>query len=74
MAESKFFKNARRNLDLLEQVLVLTFYGWFLIRLWPDSISSANWFTLILILSEGLVVVLLVFRRRTDQISTSFQD
>jgi protein-S-isoprenylcysteine O-methyltransferase Ste14 len=74
MAENAFLKNAKRHLDLFEQVLLVAFYGWFLIRIWPDSVSSVNWAVHILILSEGLIVLLLIFRRRTDQISTKLRD
>lgn len=60
----------RRLLDLVEQVAVLGLYSWLVFRLWPGEFSAANWYPVLLLLSEGLVVVLLLIRRPTDRIST----
>ncbi len=62
----------RRMLDLFEQVAVLALYGWLVFRLWPSDF--ANWFPVLLLLSEGLVVFLLLIRRPTDRISTKGRD
>ena len=60
----------RRVLDLVEQAAVLALYTWLVVRLWPGEFSATNWHPLLLLLSEGLVVVLLLVRRPTDRIST----
>ncbi len=62
--------NQRRLLDLFEQAAVLALYAWLVARLWPGEFSASNWYPLLLLLSEGLVVVLLLIRRPTDRIST----
>jgi protein-S-isoprenylcysteine O-methyltransferase Ste14 len=61
---------SRRLLDLFEQAAVLALYTWLVIRLWPAEFSASNWYPVLLLLSEGLVVVLLLIRRPTDRIST----
>ncbi len=64
----------RRLLDLVEQVAVLALYTWLVIRLWPGEFSASNWYPVLLLLSEGLVVLLLLIRRPTDRISTKGLD
>ena len=61
---------SRRLLDIVEQVAVLALYTWLVIRLWPGEFSTSNWYPVVLLLSEGLVVALLLIRRPTDRIST----
>lgn len=65
---------AQRRLDVLEQVAVVLLYGWLVIRLWPDRLSPSNWYALLLFLSEGLVVLFLLIRRRSERISTNPRD
>ncbi len=60
----------RRLLDVVEQVAVLALYSWLVIRLWPAEFSATNWYPILLLVSEGLVVLLLLIRRPTDRIST----
>lgn len=62
--------NSRRLLDIVEQVAVLALYTWLVIRLWPGEFSASNWYPVLLLLSEGMVVALLLIRRPTDRIST----
>lgn len=64
----------RRLLDLAEQIAVLTLYGWLVFRLWPSEFSVSNWYPLLILLSEGLVVVLLLIRRPTERISIKGRD
>jgi protein-S-isoprenylcysteine O-methyltransferase Ste14 len=64
----------RRLLDLAEQIAVLALYSWLVFRLWPSEFSPANWYPLLILLSEGLVVFLLVIRRPTERISTHWRD
>jgi protein-S-isoprenylcysteine O-methyltransferase Ste14 len=61
-------------LDRAEQGVVLVLYAWLVARLWPADFSAANWFAILLMVSEGLVVVLLLFRRPTDHISRRTAD
>lgn len=64
----------RRLLDVFEQVAVLVLYLFLIVRLWPDGHSASGWYPLLLLFSEGLVVVLLILRRPTDRISTDVRD
>jgi protein-S-isoprenylcysteine O-methyltransferase Ste14 len=64
----------RRLLDLAEQIAVLALYCWLVYRLWPAEFSASNWYPLLILLSEGLVVFLLVIRRPTERISTHWRD
>lgn len=74
MSLAKILPKRKKSLDLLEQVLVLPIFFWFTWRLWPDNLSSTNWSTLVLLLSEGVVITLLLTRRKTDLISANFRD
>lgn len=64
----------RRVLDLIEQVVVAILYGMLVIRLWPSDSSGSHWLPLLILPSEGLVVLLLLIRRRTEHISVSLWD
>lgn len=64
----------KRALDLIEQVAVVVLYAWLTLRLWPSEFSAANWYPLLILPSEGLVVLLLLIRRPTDRISVSIWD
>lgn len=64
----------RRLLDLAEQIVVLALYSWLVFRLWPGEFSASNWYPLLILLSEGLVVVLLLIRRPTERISIKGRD
>lgn len=64
----------KRLLDLFEQAVVLVLYTWLVLRLWPAEFSVSNWYPVLLLLSEGLVVFLLLIRRPTDRISTNLKD
>jgi protein-S-isoprenylcysteine O-methyltransferase Ste14 len=64
----------RRLLDLVEQLAVLLLYSWLVFRLWPKDFSAAHWYPVLILLSEGLVVLLLLIRRPTDRISTRGRD
>ena len=58
-----------RKLDLFEQIVVTALYLWFITRLWPGSFSDMSLYVLLLIISESVVVVLLLFRKPTETIS-----
>ncbi len=57
------------SLDRLEQILLVTAYAWLLVRIWPSQFELANWFPLLLLFSEGVVVFFIVIRRATTEIS-----
>lgn len=63
-----------RGLDHFEQVTVLTLFVWLCIRLWPDEVAGFGVYPIMLLISEGIVVVFLLFRRRTQNISVNFKD
>jgi protein-S-isoprenylcysteine O-methyltransferase Ste14 len=56
-------------LDRAEQVLLVIAYVWLLVRIWPNEFDVKDWFPLLLLFSEGLVVFFILVRRRTDTIS-----
>jgi protein-S-isoprenylcysteine O-methyltransferase Ste14 len=74
MSMNRISKNRRRALDAFEQAVVLVLYIWLVWRLFPETLTLANWWPVLLLISEGLVVVLLLLRRQTDQISTDLRD
>ena len=61
-------------MDLAEQVVATGLYVWLVARLWPSDASAADWYSLLIVFSEGIIVVLLLARRPTDRISTDFFD
>jgi protein-S-isoprenylcysteine O-methyltransferase Ste14 len=61
-------------LDLGEQIVVIALYCLLIARLWPNEFSPSNWYPMLLVVSEGIVLFFLLIRRRTDCISTRFQD
>ena len=63
-----------RLLDRVEQAAVLVLYAWLVVRLWPEDFSPGNWYAILLLVSEGLVVALLLARRATDNISRRVGD
>jgi protein-S-isoprenylcysteine O-methyltransferase Ste14 len=56
-------------LDWGERVALLLLYGWLAFRMVADYLSHGGTASLILLPSEGLVVLLVLIRRRTDNIS-----
>lgn len=74
MIASSLFQNSRRMLDVFEQIFFLLLYVWLVERLWSAQLWTTNWYSLLILISEGLVVVLLLVRRQTDHISTNFRD
>jgi protein-S-isoprenylcysteine O-methyltransferase Ste14 len=60
--------------DLGERLIVLAVYAGLVARLIVATWQEGQPANLLLIPSEGLVVVFLLFRRRTDQISLRWQD
>ena len=63
-----------RILDTVEQVVATGLYIWLVMRLWPTDWSAAGWYSLLIVFSEGIIIVLLLARRPTDMISTDLRD
>jgi protein-S-isoprenylcysteine O-methyltransferase Ste14 len=53
----------------VEQVLLVLGYAWLLMRIWPGQLQPENWFSLLLLFSEGIVVFFILIRRPTKDIS-----
>lgn len=58
-----------RILDRIEQSLAALFFGWLCWRLWPASFSLDEWLPVLLLMSEGLVLIFLLIRKSTDTVS-----
>jgi protein-S-isoprenylcysteine O-methyltransferase Ste14 len=74
MSKNEFSRTKMRLLDIFEQVVVLALYLWFIVRLWPGTVDEVKLYTVLVLLSESIVVVLLLVRRPTENISISFRD
>jgi protein-S-isoprenylcysteine O-methyltransferase Ste14 len=62
----------RRILDAVERVVVLTLFVLLLYRFLQSA--QQNWMTVVYLVGEGLVVLMLLLRRSTDQISVAPRD
>jgi protein-S-isoprenylcysteine O-methyltransferase Ste14 len=60
--------------DLAERAVVLAVYLMLVLRIFSKSWESGEFTNLLLLPSEGLVVVFLMVRRRTQEISLRWQD
>ena len=56
-------------LDRFEQAAALLLYGTLVMRIWPDDLSANNLAPALLLLSEGVIVVFLIIRRTSNNIS-----
>jgi protein-S-isoprenylcysteine O-methyltransferase Ste14 len=63
-----------RKIDRFEQIVVLALYLGCIFRLWPNKFDEINIISLLVLISEGFVVLLLLIRKPTDQISNNFWD
>ncbi len=59
----------RRILDRIEQIVVTIAYGFLAFRIWPSELTLDNITPILLLISEGVVVVFLILRRPTENIS-----
>lgn len=64
----------KRILDRAEQVVVTVIFIFFVRRIWPEQLDLAGLIPILLLVSEGAVVVLLILRRPTTNISVRPQD
>jgi protein-S-isoprenylcysteine O-methyltransferase Ste14 len=67
-AVTRFTLNARLA-DRVEQVAVAVLNAFLFVRIWPSEITTQSLFSLLLLVSEGAVLVFLLLRRPTDRIS-----
>lgn len=68
------FAVSSATLDRIEQAVVTILYSALVVRIWPDSFSIENFFSLLLLVSEGAVVAFLLIRRPTANISIAPAD
>jgi protein-S-isoprenylcysteine O-methyltransferase Ste14 len=64
----------KRLLDRAEQIVVAVIFIFFVRRIWPEQLDFAGLIPITLLVSEGAVVVLLILRRPTTNISVRPQD
>ena len=65
-------RGARLKLDFLERALIVGLYAFLLTRF--ASATPSNPLNLFYLVTEGLVMLLVLTRRSTDQISVSMRD
>lgn len=65
---------AARAFDRIEQAVVVVLYAMLVARIWPEDFSARNWASLLLLFSEGAVLVFLFIRQSTDRISLRASD
>ena len=65
---------SRRMADRIEQTIAVGLYVWLCVRLMPSEFPPAHWFPVMLVVSEGTVILFLLARRRTEKISLSTRD
>ena len=63
-----------RYVDRAEQLIALVLYVFLVRRIWPEEFSFANAAAAAILLSEGLIILFLIIRRPTAQISARWQD
>lgn len=59
----------RRLIDRIDQVLLVALYIWFCYRLLPHQFPPEQWYTTLILVSEGMVLVFVLLRHQTDKIS-----
>jgi protein-S-isoprenylcysteine O-methyltransferase Ste14 len=63
-----------KQLDRIERIIVLLFYFQLALRMFWNAYQNASPVSLILLPSEGLVVVLVMLRRSANELSARWQD
>ncbi|WP_299013286.1 isoprenylcysteine carboxylmethyltransferase family protein [uncultured Photobacterium sp.] len=64
----------RRIVDVAEQFFLIGLYIWFLLRFLPEEFPPQELYTSLILLSEGVVLVFIICRHRTEKISLSIRD
>lgn len=59
----------RTLLEWGEWCVILALYGWLVVRLWAGFWDNGQVINLLLLMSEGLVIVFVLFRRRATEVS-----
>jgi protein-S-isoprenylcysteine O-methyltransferase Ste14 len=63
------FRIHGRVADRVEQVVVAVLWSWLVYRAWPQAFTAEYASSVLLLVSEGVVLVFLLLRRPTDRIS-----
>lgn len=71
---SKTARPSPRLMDITEQIVAAGLYILLVARLWPHGSWEVAWNSLLLLFSEGVVILLLLARRPTDRISKDPRD
>jgi len=61
-------------LDRTEQVIAATFYAWLVWRIWPEQFDLAHLAPSLVLVAEGLVLVFLLIRKSTSDVSPRVVD
>lgn len=72
-----FFKNLSFKpafLDRIEQYTAAALLAYLAYRVWPSEFSAQNAFSILVLFSEGMVVLFLLARKTTEGISMRFSD
>lgn len=64
----------KRFADRLDQLILVGLFVWLCFRFLPNGFPPKNIYTTLLLVSEGVVVLFVLFRRNTEKISTSLRD
>lgn len=64
----------RRLTDRAEQIIAVSLYVWLCWRLLPRSFPPEHFYSLMVLLSEGMVLLFLLIRRGTEKISVNPRD
>ena len=64
----------KNKLDRIEQIFLLVAGVWLFLRLWPDDFAYAYYNIFLLLFSEGLALVFVLLRKKTDDISMRARD
>src|SRR3954451_10725452 len=64
----------RRATDRIDQIVAATLYAWLCYRLLPKAVPPQHFYPLMLLLSEGMILLFLLIRRSTEKISLDPRD
>ena len=59
----------RRAADRIDQIIAAALYAWLCCRLLPKALPPQHLYPLLLLLSEGIILLFLLIRRSTEKIS-----
>ena len=64
----------RRAADRIDQIVAAALYAWLCYRLLPKAVPPQHFYPLMLLLSEGMILLFLLIRRSTEKISLDPRD